>query len=430
MAPDGKELDKSQVKATPSAQPAELVKAETGEAIKAEGDKAAKAVVPEADQKAPAEAPKPATEEIPENKWSQYYYDLKDRVDKNPALQGPLTSMMLALLLMAAKYDHYADLMPGRFVTRLNEDEDLKDKKFDKEKEKDKIEKIVAGQGTESAALENLKKLQEENQKSGKKTGVEKACTRYVTNVLWGLDDIDDAASLSAYLLHTKKSTADGEVGLYNLGKFNEVKNQENIAKGTILIFVPDLRKGHKIVAYATGNKNEFKYFDIEKEGGKVETFNLRSADSPVKSEMGVMAVLTPNTETYKNAKEVEPEKPAEPAKPAAETPEAIKEKMQKSTDEAIAKIEKGNQDVANLIQKYKLNLVKTNLPILLQEAEAKVKAAQQAYDTCKEAYEEAQKKAADVTKEKEYLDKVEALLKAAQDNLVEAGKLVNPEQK
>lgn len=426
----GQELDKPQVKATPGVRPAESVKAQTGEAIKAEGDKAAKTVVSEADQKAPAESQKPATEEIPDNKWSRYYYDLKDQVDKNPALQGPLTNMMLALLLMAAKYDHYADLMPGRFAERLETDEDLKDKKFDKEKDKDKIDKIVAGQGTESAALESLKKLQEENQKSGKKTGAEKACTRYVTNVLWGVDGIDDAASLSAYLLHTKKSSADGEVSLYNSGKFNEIKNQENIDKGTILIFVPDLKKGHKIVACATGNKDEFKYFDVEKDGDQVVIFNLRSANSPVKSELGVMAVLIPNTEAYKNAKAPEPENPSEPDKPAKETPEALKEKMQKATDEAIAKIEKGNREIERMIEEYKKNPHIPNLQILLADATEKEKTAQRTYDICKNAYEEAQKKSADVSKEKDYFDKLEAFLKTARTNSEEARKLANPEQK
>lgn len=440
----GPEAAKADIKKAPENAPADPtkpkaeVKAETGKAVQGAADDVAKGNVKPTDTTTkPQEAPKaqevqkPAEEELPDNKWTRYYYDLKAQVDSDPAMQGPLANMALAILLMAAKYSYYFDLMPGKFVARLSEDEDLKDKKFDKVADKDKIDKIVSAKGTDALALAALKKLQDADKLAGKKTGIEKASTRYVTNALWEVDGIDDAASLAANLVHTKKTPAEGaDVCLYNLGTLEAVKSQEIITPGTILIFVPDKRRGHKIVAYATGNKDEFKYYDIEKPGDdKIQKFYLRNADSPVKSELGLMAVLVPNTVAYAAAVDAPPEKPAEPVKPAVD-PEAAKKTMLEAADKAVADIEKGNQETRLLIDEYKRKPYPTNLPTLLQVAEEKEKAAQQAYDSVKSNFEGAQKKTAEIQKVKDYQSKFETILNTAKANNTEAKKLANPEKK
>lgn len=457
---------KAAVKAAADDVAKDAAKTPSGTAAKAAADDVAKGTVKPTDTTTkPPEAPKsaevqkPGEEELPDNQWTRYYYDLKAQVDSNPAMQGPLANMALAILLMAAKYSHYFDLMPGKFIARLSEDDDLKDKKFDKVADKDKIDKIVRAKGTDALALAALKTLQDADKLAGKKTGIEKASTRYVTNALWGVDGIDDAASLAANLLHTKKTPGGGDdVGLYNLGTLDAVKAQPIIPKGTILIFVPNMKRGHKIVAYATGVADGFAYYDIEKEGGKVVTFNLRSADSPVKSELGLMAVLVPNTAAYAAAMDAPPEKPAEPVKPV--DAEAGRKASQEAADRAVAAIEKGNQETKLLIDEYKMNPNPRNLPILLQVAEEKEKAAQEAYDKVKsnfegldkkltdaraaeasakvkseaaeateadkKAYEEAQKKTAEIKAIKDYQSKFETILGTAKTNAAEAKKLAN----
>ncbi len=338
-------------------------KAVTGQAAEAIGeasDTTAKAVTETGE----------GEDELPDNQYTRYYYDLKDRLEKNPNMKGPLTNMILSILLLAAKYGHYADMMPGRFSERLDTDENLKDKKLDK----DQAEKVCEGKGeTEEATLA---KLAEAEKKLGKKLDTDKASTKYACNILWGIDDIENSDSLAAYLKHTVKATADGSVPIYEVSTLEKIKQQENIARGTILIFIPDL--GSKVVAFATGVEDEFKYFDADTD--KPEIFHLRGDDSKVKSGMGLMIALTPNTEAYKTAQEVQPEGaiPAEAEKPAKTASNF--DKIKETADAALLKLEKDNQDVAAMLTDLNVNPNTDNAIYLLTFAEATEKAAQEAF--------------------------------------------------
>ncbi|MEK7086046.1 MAG: hypothetical protein AAB953_03465 [Patescibacteria group bacterium] len=347
-------------------------------------------------------------DELPDNQYTRYYYDLKDRLEKNPNLQGPLTNMILSILLLAAKYGHYADMMPGRFAERLDTDEDLKDKKLNK----DQAEKVCEGKGeTEEATLA---KLAEAEKKLGKNFDMDKASTKYACNILWGIDDIDNAASLAASLKHTGKETSDGSVSIYEISTLEKIKQQDDIARGTILIFIPDLKKGAKIVAFATGAKDEFKYFDADTD--KPEIFHLRGDDSKVKSDFGLMA-FTPNTEAYKAAQEIQPEGETPAAAPTegAQTLDDFK----KTADAALSRLEKDNQSLETMLTDLELNPNSDNLIYLLTSAEATEADAQKTLtDIQKQADASKSKLSAEEQKViDEYLVRLKAIAEQAKMN-------------
>lgn len=360
--------------ATSPAQAAAAERGSFGEAVA--GPTATPAATPTAVE-TPPETVKGPEGELPDNRWSKKYYELKAQLEQNPAQRGSISNLLLALYLMAAKYAHFADLMPGHFMNTVTKDEDLLGKKLDPKNEanKEKIGKIVGSKGSEELAKKNLEKMMEADKAAGRKTSIERASTRYLTNLLWGIDDIDDAATLTATLLHTKKLTSEGEVALYNVGNFQNVRNQENIAKATILIFIPEpIKTGNKIVAYATGNKDEFEYFDPEK--GKQE-FNLRAPDAPITSDYRLCAILLPNTEAYDKAVELPPEVTE------SESAAALSEKL-KHTEEIMTVLEKGNQEVKDQLDKLPKDTSTPKLEASLHAAKANEKAAQEAYDSVK----------------------------------------------
>ncbi len=228
-------------------------------------------------------------EELPDNKWSQTYYQLKKELEADPTKRGPMTEAFLAILLIAAKYYKFADVVPGAFLTRLNEDEDVKDKKFSDEEAK-KLLAAKRDEAREKAALEATKAYIEEQKQAGKKIGMEKASTRYACSALWGITDIDDASTLAAKLLHTSKGTADANFPLYRQSTLASLKKQ-GMPFGTVLIFVPKIN-ADKAVAYATGNADEIKYFDTAKNAEV--TIKLSDVGSPILSEFSLLAAFVP----------------------------------------------------------------------------------------------------------------------------------------
>lgn len=261
----------------------------------------------EAGDKTKAEKPADTKEDegLPENEWSKQYFGLKQQLKENPSSDGPLMQAALMLLKLAAKYGHYLDLFPGSFAARLDKDEKLKDTKFDKEK----ADKVIKGDGKdEKTNTDELAALAaaEKQKGEGQSLSQERASTRYVTNALWGINDIDDAGTLAASLLHTKKHVEGAkDIGLYGVAEtLNELKTQEKNEKGTILIFATSIMEGEKFVAYATGNGKEYKYYDVKQ--ARAVTFKLDDVNSPIKNQVQLLLALIPNIEEYNQTKEVE----------------------------------------------------------------------------------------------------------------------------
>lgn len=330
-------------------------------------DKQAEAAVPAADlkapteaqaspeaPKAPAEAPKTPEEradlahavgetatleeELPDNKWSQAYFQLKRQIAEDPTMRGPMTEAFLSIMLIAAKYYKYADMVPGAFLTRLKEDDDVKDKKLSD----DEIRKIVEAkrdEAREKAAFDAVKAHIEEQKLAGKKIGLEKASTKYACRALWGIDDIDDASTLAAKLLHSKKETADANFPLYRQSTLAALKKQ-GMPFGTVLIFVPKAMNADKAVAYATGNADEIKYFDTAKNAEV--TVKLSDASSPILSEFSLLAAFVPKFNSDAAYFEKHKDELDEGLGKAVSEPEADTERPEIKAARELAETERG----------------------------------------------------------------------------------------
>lgn len=223
-------------------------------------------------------------EELPPGEWADAYHQLKDQVAKNPESQGPLTDGLLAILHCFAKYMHFGDLLPGRFVSRLDSDTSLKEEKF---KPSD-LKKVLSARRDQKREQESAEKLKSEP----KKTGIERASTSYVCSVL-GVENTENALVLAARLQHSSKDLPDGEKAAYYRRVADLQTLQANGAPyGTVLIFISSLERGERVTAFATGNKDEFKYFDPQK--GAAGTFRLSEENSPLKSGIKFLAAFVP----------------------------------------------------------------------------------------------------------------------------------------
>lgn len=432
-------------KTAPAAAPAavsEAAKKSNAKARRVEGDNAAQRNVTSDASKA-AETPKVAEttfnnpENLPDNEWSRQYYELKDQVKDNPAMQGPFMDFALAALKLAAKYAKYTDMMPGAFSSRVAKSEELKDLKLDPKKADELVDAHVNKKGKpEEDAKKELAALKEKEKTGGPKLGIERAATKFVTNVLWNIDDFTDTGTLAANLLHTTK----GGQALYKQmdGEKDDINKlaPSDVLRGTLIVFIPRFENGEKVVAYATGVEDEFKYYDLESPSDPIKTFKLRDSDSPLKSmKTTVQMVMLPNIEAYKAAKE---EAPAE----------AVEVKTQK----ALEKIEKDNVDGERMIKEYPNNSSPANLAQLkttaatnfseadkmYNEMDAKSKSdelniekltaakaeATGATDEDKNLYTEAAKKLEVAKKFKENLAKLKLLRDQAEKNNDDAQKL------
>lgn len=227
--------------------------------------------------------------ELPPGEWTDAFKAVKAEIDANPEMQGPLANGILALLALAAKYMRYADILPGRFLSRIENDEKLKGEKF-KDEELKKIVEAKRNEAREEAAKEKAKTLREAN---GDPVGIERASTKYACLALWGIDSgIEDADALAAKLLNTSKKAADEtEIAYFRKADFAALK-RDGMPFGTVLIFTPELKRAEKVVAIATGNGGEYQYFDPAK--GGVQTFNLKDEGSPLRSSFNLQAAFVP----------------------------------------------------------------------------------------------------------------------------------------
>ncbi|MBI5754368.1 hypothetical protein HZA40_04465 [Candidatus Peregrinibacteria bacterium] len=405
------------------------------------GDKTAKDVAPDASKEKKNEG----EEEMPDNKWSQAYHDLEAQLKANPGMQGPLSTFALAMLRLAAKYSNYVDLMPGRFETTITTSEEYKDKSLDGKQ----LDAVLKGDKAKAEVdtLKDLKEKAEKEKTAGHKLGRERASTKFVTNVLWGFDDIEDTTTLAASLIHTTKS----DVALYEVSTLDKIKSGSP-KKGTLIVFVPDLSKGEKVVAYATGVADEFKYFDIEDATKPVHTFKLSDADCPVKKMIGLMTVLVPNIDNFKAAPDEKAEGEAKPA----DAPEAAKLTPVESVKKSFEDIEAKNRGMSDLIALYEKNPIPLDVTKIKTEASNNVKfieetmaglkiqvdslnidelkkaevAAEQksrapaATDADKSAYVDAKNKREEAEMIKEYWAKFGPLLTAAKKNKTDADAL------
>ena len=348
-------------------------------------------------QKPGEDEEKPLEEELPDNKWTQTYYQLKKEIEADPTKKGPMTEAFLAILLIAAKYYKYADMVPGAFLTRLNKDDDVKDKKFSDEEAK-KLLEAKRDEAREKAAFETTKTYIEEQKQAGKKIGMEKASTRYACSALWGITDIDDASTLAAKLLHTRKGTDDSNFPLYRQSTLAALKKQ-GMPFGTVLIFVPKFN-ADKAVAYATGNADEIKYFDTSKNAEV--TIKLSDVGSPILSEFSLLAAFVPKFNSdaayfekhqdeldtslatavsNSNAAETSQEKPeVKAARELAETERGKFATISGSLVALMEELEKGNEsDIAKRIAREEL--IKT-----IEVGDAALKAFQEYLKVAEEA--------------------------------------------
>ena len=102
----------------------EVAKASNAEARQDLGDEHAQGAVK------PSEAEETGLDKLanslPQNKWTEMYRQLALQVKEHPELNGSFTNAALVMLLWAAKYAHYMDMIPGVFVASLDKEENLK----------------------------------------------------------------------------------------------------------------------------------------------------------------------------------------------------------------------------------------------------------------------------------------------------------------
>lgn len=329
-----------------------------------EADKAAQAAV-SPDATKPPEVPFENPENLPDNEWSRQYYDLQKQAKENPNMQGPLMGFALAALKLAAKYAKYTDMMPGAFSSRVAKSEELKDVKLDPKRAAELVDAHVNKKGkTEEDAKKELAALKEKEKTGGPKLGIERAATKFVANVLWDIDDFTDTGTLAANLLHTTKG---GQALYKEMDREKEDITKlapSDVQRGTLIIFIPKFENGEKVVAYATGVEDEFKYYDLETPSDPIKTFKLRDNDSPLKSlKTTVQMIMIPNVKAYRDAKE-----------------EAPAEDIEVKTQKALEKIEKDNLDGERMIKEYPNNPSPANLSQLKTTAATNFSEASKMY--------------------------------------------------
>jgi|GEM_PF-2301887 len=321
-----------------------------------------------ADVKAP-EKPMDNPEDLPDNEWSKQYYDLKQQLNDNPTMKGPLMDFALAALRLAAKYAKYTDMFPGQFADRVDNSDALKDKALNKEQADKIVDAHLNNKGkSEADTVKYLAEMKEKEKSGGSKLGIERAATKFVTNVLWNNDDFNDVGALAAHLKHTVK----GNVPLYQAITTDDLVQQSPVPKGTLLVFVPNPQNGEKVVAYATGNADEFKYYNLESTGNPVVTFKLNDNDSPLKkATVPMLMILSPNIQVFKDAKE------EAPAETSTETKVV---NIDEATTKSMDKIDAGNKNVSQMIEEYKKKANPANLATLKTAAKSNFDAAEKVY--------------------------------------------------
>lgn len=220
--------------------------------------------------------------------YGRAYFEMKKQIESDETLKdNPIATGMLALLALASKFETYADLFPGRFMEKLDESPLLEKEVFSEED----IKKIIASK-RDTVREDRAEKEMTQSNDTWQKEGIERASTAYACNALWGVTGIETAEILAARLKHTGKPITDEEtVSYYQTAALQDLK-RKYMPFGTVLIFVAKLAGAEKITAFATGNKDEYKYYDPSQ--NKAVCFNLSDKNSPISSDYGLLAAFVP----------------------------------------------------------------------------------------------------------------------------------------
>lgn len=308
------------------------------------------------------ETPSANEDDLPDNEYSEQYRAKKAEFEAGNEGTNPMQALYLAFLLMAAKYSHLAYvLMPGSYQNEIWESDKYKNMVLEGEGDQDQKSKVLAPNPTRTA--EQIAEDFANEARNQGRLGKEKASTRFVANVLWGITDIYDAATLCAKLVHTKRFASDGkDVNLYRFGPSFDVFKANPIKKGTLIVFMPEPMKGEKVVAYATDGEGNFEYYNVgrgktEKDVTGIIKFNIKDKDCPVKM-MGLLTIMVPNLEKFAVAKEAAPT-------------------VEKTVLETI---EAENALVARMIEDYESNKSEENLQTLKTAARDNFNLAEKEY--------------------------------------------------
>lgn len=257
---------------------ADLIKGKPGETDpKTKEAEEAKAKADEAARKE-----QEAIARIPEGEGKQIFLKVKKDLEARGAT-GPLVQGFLSVFAYLAQYGGLMDLLPGRFEGTVKEKTD----KFSDEEAK-MIKAALAKKELKAEAEAAIKaKLLEEGK--GKKVESERASTKYASHMLWGIDNIEDSVTLLSKLQKTTETVGNEQKNIYEQAEFITIGSKE-IPFGTVIVFTKDIAVGQELVAFATGDKDQFRYFD----GESVVTFNLSSQDSPIKSPLAVRMCMRP----------------------------------------------------------------------------------------------------------------------------------------
>lgn len=223
-------------------------------------------------------------EKLPEGKMKDACKEIHKQLKENPGSRGMLSEGMLTLLILAAKSQKYMDVIPGNYVKRVN--------KIDKKMEEEELK-----------ALMRMKREQErekeltESQIKEYGPDADMASTKYVCDMLWhGNIKAENSDELSAKLLNTQ---TEDEKAYYEPATGHELK-KKGMPYGTILIIRASIKDPVNIAAFATGEKDEFRYFDSKEK--KVITLLLK--DTQFKIISGLVPKVNSDPEYFGTAPE------------------------------------------------------------------------------------------------------------------------------
>lgn len=206
---------------------------------------------------------------LPAGKLKEICKSMYQQILEDPSAVGPLMIGSLRLMIMVAKSGVILDNIPYMYVKRLEKMAPETDEA--KEKAKKDAEEIARN----TARDEAREKLSEE-QKQAFGPDQDRAGAKYVCQAMWGKDfGVESVDDLAAKILHAKNEK---DERYYRPAQHNELKKM-GMPYGTVLVFKLEVKNPQKIVAFATGHEDEFKYYDSRDKVVKI--FRLKDYPKP-----------------------------------------------------------------------------------------------------------------------------------------------------
>jgi|GEM_PF-2779761 len=259
------------------------------------------------------DAPKSDPNSLPPGPGRDMYEQVKKMVGENPS---PLGTVFLVIARMMAKLDLAFSEWGDGFDKGLDKGDLAKEKVSDVNKLKDKLKGQFSKQ-VDPKEYENL--------------GSEESSAKYVSQLL-GIEPVaGNSLVLAAKLKHLDPSKDDlgyESTTLDNLQK-------KVIKKGTIAIFKTKFIGGQKIVAIATGNNDEFQYYNSST--NKVDSFYINKTEgegSSVITTSNFVAAYEPLTGAESEIAKADKEKTEEEKKTRVDELKADKESPFKTMKE------------------------------------------------------------------------------------------------